>query len=124
MSCNDAKTLSYGQYHAVVGEESVTLRIGSNPKDSQTVLVIPHTHIKQVQTLFNDAAKLQSHLIGVEKIRKSTGLSEKVRNFTDEALTVMIAATIADINEASEKYGVPKEDLFCMLQVYTSQTSI
>lgn len=120
MSCNEAKTLSHGQYHAVVGEESVTLRIGSNPKDSQTVLVIPHTHIKQVQTLLNDAAKLQSHLIGIEKIRNSTGLSEKVRNFTDEALTVMIAATIADINEASEKYGVPKEDLFCMLQVYTS----
>lgn len=44
MSCNEAKTLSHGQYHAVVGEESVTLRIGSNPKDSQTVLVIPNTH--------------------------------------------------------------------------------
>ncbi len=120
MSCNEAKTLSHGQYHTVVSEESIALRIGSNPKDSQTVLVIPHTHIKQVQTLLNDAAKLQSHLIGVEKIRKSTSLSEKVRNFTDEALTLMIAATIADISTASEKYGVPKEDLFCMLQVYTS----
>lgn len=120
MSCNEAKTLSHGQYHAVVSEDSVTLRIGSNPKDSQTVLVIPHTHIKQVQTLLNDAVKLQSHLIGIEKIRKSATLSEKVRNFTDEALTLMIAATVADINTASEKYGVPKEDLFCMLQVYTS----
>lgn len=121
MTCTEVKTLTYGQYHAVVGENSVVLRIGSNPKDSETVLVIPHTHIDQVRMLLADATKLKNHLVGISKIRKCPNVSEKVQKFTDDALIVMITEALADLNSAAEKHGVPKEDLSCMLQIYASQ---
>lgn len=121
MSCTETKTLTYGQYHAVVGDDSVVVRVGSNPKDSQTVLVLPHTHLDQVRMLLIDAAKLKNHLIGIGKIRKCSNISEKVQKFTDDALIVMITEALVDLNAAAEKHGVPKEDLSCMLQVYASQ---
>lgn len=121
MPCTEAKTLTYGQYHAVVGKDSVVLRIGSNPKDSETVLVVPHTHIDQVRMLLADATKLKNHLVGISKIRKCANISEKVQKFTDDALIVMITEALVDLNTAAEKYGVSREDLSCMLQVYASQ---
>lgn len=124
MSCTEAKTLTYGQYHAVVSEGSVTLRVGSNPKDSQTVLVVPYTHIDQVRMLLADATKLKNHLVGIDKIRKCSNVSEKVQKFTDDALIVMITEALVDLNAAAEKHGVSKEDLSCMLQVYASQNQV
>lgn len=124
MTCTEVKTLTYGQYHAVVGDDSVVLRVGSNPKDSQTVLVIPHTHIDQVRMLLTDAAKLKNHLIGIGKIRKCSNVSEKVQKFTDDALIVMITEALADLTTASEKYGVSKEDLSYIVQVYASQNQV
>lgn len=124
MSCTEAKTLSYGQYHAIVDDNSVTLRIGSNPKDSQTVLVVPYTHINQVRMLLADATKLKNHLVGIDKIRKCPNVSEKVQKFTDDALIVMITEALVDLNAAAEKHGVSKGDLSCMLQVYASQNQV
>lgn len=121
MTCTQAKTLSYGQYHAIVDDNAVTLRIGSNPKDSQTVLVVPNTHIDQVRLLLTDAAKLKNHLLGIGKIRKCSNVSDKVKDLTDDALVVLITEALVDLNAAAEKHGIPKEDLACMLQVYASQ---
>lgn len=121
MTCTQAKTLTYGQYHAIVDGSAVTLRIGSNPKDSQTVLVVPHTHIDQVRMLLIDATKLKNHLIGIDKIRKCSNLSAKVKDLTDDALITMITEALVDLNAAAEKHGMPEEDLSYMLQVYASQ---
>lgn len=121
MTCTQAKTLTYGQYHAIVDDSTVTLRIGSNPKDSQTVLVVPNTHIDQVRLLLTDAAKLKNHLLGIGKIRKCSNVSDKVKDLTDDALVVLITEALVDLNAAAEKHGIPKEDLACMLQVYASQ---
>lgn len=122
MTCTQAKTLTYGQYHAIVDDSAVTLRIGSNPKDSQTVLVVPHTHIDQVRLLLTDAVKLKNHLLGIGKIRKCSNVSDKVKDLTDDALVVLITEALVDLNAAAEKHGIPKEDLSCVLQVYASQT--
>ena len=121
MTCTQAKTLSYGQYHAIVDDSAVTLRIGSNPKDSQTVLVVPNTHIDQVRLLLTDTVKLKNHLIGIDKIRKCANVSDKVKDLTDDALIVLITEALVDLNAAAEKHGIPKEDLSCVLQVYASQ---
>lgn len=121
MTCTQAKTLTYGQYHAIIDDGAVILRVGSNPKDSQTVLVVPHTHIDQVRLLLTDAAKLKNHLLGIGKIRKCSNVSDKVKDLTDDALVVLITEAIVDLNTAAEKHGVSKEDLACMLQVYASQ---
>lgn len=121
MTCTQAKTLTYGQYHAIVDDSTITLRIGSNPKDSQTVLVVPNTHIDQVRLLLTDAAKLKNHLLGIGKIRKCSNVSDKVKDLTDDALVVLITEALVDLNAAAEKHGIPKEDLACMLQVYASQ---
>lgn len=121
MTCTQAKTLTYGQYHAIVDDSTVTLRIGSNPKDSQTVLVVPNTHIDQVRLLLTDAAKLKNHLLGIGKIHKCSNVSDKVKDLTDDALVVLITEALVDLNAAAEKHGIPKEDLVCMLLVYASQ---
>ena len=121
MTCTQAKTLSYGQYHAIVDDSAVTLRVGSNPKDSETVLVVPNTHIDQVRLLLTDAVKLKNHLIGIGKIRKCTNVSEKVSKLTDDALIVLITEALVDLPAAAEKFGVPVEDVSCLLQVYASQ---
>lgn len=121
MTCIQAKTLTYGQYHAIVDDSAVTLRIGSNPKDSQTVLVVPNTHIGQVRLLLTDAAKLKNHLLGIGKIRKCANISEKVKDLTDDALVVLITEALVDLSAAAEKHRVSKEDLSCVLQVYASQ---
>lgn len=120
MTCTQAKTLTYGQYHAIVDNSAVTLRIGSNPKDSQTVLVVPNTHIDQVRLLLTDAVKLKNHLIGIDKIRKCANVSDKVKDLTDDALVVLITEALVDLNTTAEKHGVSKEDLSCVLQVYAS----
>ena len=122
MTCTQAKTLSYGQYHAIVDDSAVTLRVGSNPKDSETVLVVPNTHIDQVRVLLTDAVKLKNHLIGIGKIRKCANVSEKVKDLTDDALVVLITEALVDLPAAAEKFGVPVEDVSCLLQVYASQT--
>lgn len=122
MTCTQAKTLSYGQYHALVNDSTTTLRVGSNPKDSETVLVVPNTHIDQVHQLLTDAVKLKTHLIGIGKIRKCANVSEKVKDLTDDALVMLITEALADLNAAAEKHGVSKEDLSCVLQAYASQT--
>lgn len=121
MSCTQAKTLSYGQYHAIVDDSATTLRVGSNSKDGETVLVIPHTHLDRVRTLLTDAAKLKSHLIGISKIRKSANISEKVSKLTDDALIMLITEALVDLPAAAEKFGVPAEEISCLLQVYASQ---
>lgn len=121
MTCTQAKTLTYGQYHAIIDDGAVTLRVGSNPKDSQTVLVVPHTHIDQVRLLLTDAVKLKNHLLGIGKIRKCSNVSDKVKDLTDDALVVLITEALVDLNTAAEKHGIHKEDLACMLQVYASQ---
>ena len=122
MSCAQAKTLSYGQYHAIVDDSAVTLRVGSNPKDGETVLVIPHTHLDRVRILITDAVKLKNHLAGIAKIRKCTNVSEKVSKLTDDALLVLIAEALVDLPAAAEKFGVPVEDVSRLLQVYALQT--
>ena len=122
MTCTQAKTLSYGQYHAIVDDSATTLRVGSNPKDSETVLVVPHTHLDQVRILLTDAVKLKNHLIGIGKIRKCANVSEKVKDLTDDALVALITEALVGLNAAAEKHGVSKEDLSCVLQVYASQT--
>lgn len=122
MSYTQAKTLSYGQYHAVVDDSITTLRVGSNPKDSETVLVVPHTHLDQVRILLTDAAKLKNHLIGIREIRKCANVSEKVSKLTDDALIALITEALVDLPTAAEKFGVPVEDVSRLLQVYASQT--
>lgn len=124
MSCTQAKTLSYGRYHAVVDEDTTTLRIGSNPKDSETVLVVPHTHLDQVRILLADAVKLKNHLLGISKIRKCANVLEKVSKFTDDALIALITEALVDLPAAAEKFGVPIEDVSRLLQVYASQTQV
>ena len=46
MTCTQAKTLTYGQYHAIVDGDAVTLRVGSNPKDSPYWLYRTHISTK------------------------------------------------------------------------------
>ena len=124
MSCAQAKTLSYGQYHAIVDDSTTTLRVGSNPKDSETVLVVPHTHLDQVRILLADTVKLKNHLIGIGKIRKCANVSEKVSKLTDDALITLITEALVDLQAAAEKFGVPVEDTSRLLQVYASSAQV
>lgn len=124
MSRTQAKTLSYGQYHAIVDDSTTTLRVGSNPKDSETVLVVPHTHLDQVRILLADAVKFKNYLIGIGKIRKCANVLGKVSKLTDDALIMLITEALADLPAAAEKFGIPSEDVSRVLQVYASQSQV
>ena len=109
------------QYHIGVDDETMNLLIlrGNSAKNGDVAAIIENSNLLLFTAAFENAIHYINGQSRIKKLKDDTTLPKYLTAICYDDFTQLVEDAQADINDASQRWGIPIDDLQLLVDTYS-----